>query len=351
MAIELRNVQISHISLVDKGANGRTFAIIKAEGDPTIEKQVSILKHDEEKRLVTGVVYEPNVPDSHGEFMTADEIEKTAHQFMKDARNVDLAHNFASGYGEVIESYVAKSDHYVGNQLVKKGSWVASVYVIDDDAWHRIKKGEITSFSMGGFGERVVKSEEEQKSIVAAIVEGIKKVLSTSKSEEDDADNVSSACREEFAAFAAIYNEELSSKAPNFDRLVTAAQKMEAAFLEIEKHGALPKQDEEKRKNAIKTTALEEEIALTEEQLQAVIREALEPIQERLTMLEDKIGAPDETEEIKKEHLTAALRAVMKAEMAPINERIERMERLKGIKKSMYTSGEGQETSVWSGLL
>lgn len=85
MGYELKNANISYISLVTKGANGRQFAIMKSESakQPNISKQVPILKTEEEKQLVTGVVYEPDVEDSHGDTMTAEEIEKAAYTFME----------------------------------------------------------------------------------------------------------------------------------------------------------------------------------------------------------------------------------------------------------------------------
>ncbi len=63
MGYELKNANISYVSLVTKGANGRQFAIMKSESakQPNISKQVPILKTEEEKQLVTGVVYEPDV--------------------------------------------------------------------------------------------------------------------------------------------------------------------------------------------------------------------------------------------------------------------------------------------------
>jgi hypothetical protein len=162
---EIKNAQISFVSLVDKAANKKKFAIIKAETNPTFEKSIPILKVDEEKRIVTGIVYEPDALDAHGEFMAADEIEKSAHQFLKDYRNIDKQHDFVAGQAEVVESWIAKEDGALGEQDIKAGAWLIAVHVPDDDTWGEIKKGELTGFSMGGVGERVEhveKSETEQ---------------------------------------------------------------------------------------------------------------------------------------------------------------------------------------------
>lgn len=69
-----------------------------------------INEYEEEQQLVYGIVYEPDVENSHGDYMTAPSIEKAAHGFMKDARNIDKQHDFNAGVGEVVESYIAPAD-------------------------------------------------------------------------------------------------------------------------------------------------------------------------------------------------------------------------------------------------
>ena len=68
MATEIVNAKISFVSLADKAANKKSFAIIKSAENPTFQRQVPILKTDEAKRIVTGIVYEPDVLDAHDEF-------------------------------------------------------------------------------------------------------------------------------------------------------------------------------------------------------------------------------------------------------------------------------------------
>lgn len=162
MATEIINAKISFVSLVDKAANKKSFAIIKsADTEPTFKRQVPILKTDEEQKIVTGIVYEPDVLDAHEEYMTSDSIEKAAHLFLKEFRNVDKQHDFTSGYGDVVESWVAKSAEKLGDQDIKKGTWLMSVHVTDHDTWEGIQKGDITGFSMGGVGERIEHDDTE----------------------------------------------------------------------------------------------------------------------------------------------------------------------------------------------
>ena len=158
---------ITHVSLVPKGANGIDFLIVKGEDAPTVAADVPILKVDKEKRIVTGVVYEPNVPDSQGDFMEADTIEKTAYAFMENHQNIDIKHDFKTNDQlKVIESYIAKSEETIGNKKVQPGTWIMSVKVNDDTIWEGVKKGDFNGFSMGGTGvKEEVQIEETPTSI------------------------------------------------------------------------------------------------------------------------------------------------------------------------------------------
>lgn len=113
------------------------------------------LKTDNEKRVITGVVYEPNVPDSQGDFMEADTIEKIAYDFMENHQNIDIEHDFKANENiKIVESYITKSSGVIGNRIVKQGAWVMTVKVNDDEIWKNIKNGKLNAFSMGGTGTR-----------------------------------------------------------------------------------------------------------------------------------------------------------------------------------------------------
>lgn len=125
MPRELVNAKITHVSYVDKAANQKQFFFMKSEKQPDFQKEVEVFaKEADEKKLVYGIVYEPDTVDAHGDFMTAAEIEKAAHGFLKDAREIDKQHDFQGGVGEVVESYVAPADFEMNGETIKKGSWV-----------------------------------------------------------------------------------------------------------------------------------------------------------------------------------------------------------------------------------
>lgn len=154
-AYEITNAKISFVSLVDKAANKRTFLLKKAQdGKATFTTYGRIVKAEAENHFVTGIVYEPLAEDSHGNYMTEDEIIKAAHWFYKNGNMVDLQHSFEPLDGAaVVESWVAKADFDIDGETIKKGTWLMTVEVADEAVWDGIEKGEITGFSMGGIGD------------------------------------------------------------------------------------------------------------------------------------------------------------------------------------------------------
>lgn len=182
----LKNIVVRFISLVSKGANKKEV-IWKCDQDEKGKEPITlenvILKMDDEKQMVYGVVYSPDEEDSHGDFAKAEDIEAAAIDFMKNTRqfNVDREHSFQSEKATVVESWVVKAEN--GDPFVpgaKKGSWCVGIHVEDADLWGQVKKGELTGLSMAGFAvrERVSKSaNEETISVLKRAKEILKSVL------------------------------------------------------------------------------------------------------------------------------------------------------------------------------
>jgi hypothetical protein len=162
---ELKDVTITHVSYVKRGANKKTFLLSKSEeNNPDVEFDVRVVKDDESpKRLLYGIVYEPDTTDAHGDLMNAEEIEKTAHEFMVYYRNIDSEHNLIAGAGQVVESYIAPADMEIGKSAVKKGSWIL-VTKATEEIWQDYINGEVTGYSMFGIARTTVaKTEDEPK--------------------------------------------------------------------------------------------------------------------------------------------------------------------------------------------
>lgn len=227
MPREITNLIPSHVSIVDKAANKRSFLLTKSEKAPNVTTQVEyIVKEDESQQIVYGIVYEPDVEDAHGDFMTAAEIEKAAHIFMKEYQNIDKQHDFESEVGKVIESYIAPADFEIGGQQVTKGSWVMAVKV-EDEMWGLIQKGEFTGFSLAGMAELIERSapapiEDNEKGLLHLMKSLIRRV---SKGEiKDDIEGARPLNDVNTAAwrFSDVVSDESWSGKPNISRIKAA---------------------------------------------------------------------------------------------------------------------------------
>lgn len=121
--------------------------------DEFADIEVDLLKVDStsEERMVYGIVLEPNGVDAQRDTISPEEIRDAAHKFMQEYGNVGLQHQtFINGKARILESFIAPSDMLVGDQTVRKGTWLMAMRVLDDDIWKAVKSGLITGFSIGG---------------------------------------------------------------------------------------------------------------------------------------------------------------------------------------------------------
>jgi hypothetical protein len=376
---ELKNATITHVSYVDKGANQKKFFLTKADKKPTFEKQIKILtKAADTQRLVYGVVYEPDVWDSQGDFMTAVEIEKSAHVFMKDARNIDLQHNFEKGYGDVVESYIAPQDFEVGDETIKKGSWVL-VTKASEEVWESIQKGEITGYSMAGIAETVQKQSEPlqddnlmrgffnamksfftgekvQKGVVAdkynknkknrefwAVQDALNSVLFRWDFWEGGMEIDPNTIREALQDFVTIAEQVLISEdiikaiGPPPEHIAKAGKKISAARLDRlrnahEALGEILVEVDEK-----------EETEVNKQDIEAMINKALEPIASKLEALEKGDNPLDNPKTDPVNDVTKQFTEALEKALQPINERLENVEKVRGISKQADVDGQNQE--------
>jgi hypothetical protein len=108
---------------------------------------MTMVLKSEEQHIVMGEENAPNRPDAQGEYMTAGDIQKAAHEFIRSGKmgQIDVLHgNKVVSGASVVESFVADDS----DTRFLPGSWVVAVHVPDDGLWASIKKGEINGFSM-----------------------------------------------------------------------------------------------------------------------------------------------------------------------------------------------------------
>jgi len=122
--------------------------------------ECEIKKIDQDKQLVYGWAYVSEkggeyVIDHSGEYIHIDDLQKAAHGFMLNSRNVGDSHKVI-GIGKVVESMVFTKElqDQLGIGLGKVG-WMIGMKVEDKEAWDKVKGGEYKMFSIGGASRRV----------------------------------------------------------------------------------------------------------------------------------------------------------------------------------------------------
>ena len=130
---------------VDGG--GRAPVWSKADGEED--------EQDEEEQKAWAPVLIPNETDKQGDVIPADEIESAAHDFLAEYRKIDTDHDLFEGKGVPIESWTLKESGTFTlpdgseSREYPAGTWMMGVQ-FSDEAWERVKEGELTGFSIYG---------------------------------------------------------------------------------------------------------------------------------------------------------------------------------------------------------
>lgn len=390
MPRELTNVDITHISYVDKGANQKRFFLTKSDKKPDFQKQVRLIaKTDDAKKLVYGVVYEPDAEDSHGDMMTAEEIEKAVHGFMANlaiakGAVMDTQHDFDPGVGDVVECYIAPVDFEMEGETIRKGSWVL-VTKASDEIWESIQKGDITGYSMAGTAEAIEKQDQQPAAksddeamgffrTMKAYFTGGAKIAKGAVADKYERDRRR---REFWAAQDALnsvicnwdswYNEDMESDPEKIREalqdFVTIAQEV-LAVKDIAKELGQPPEaiakagkkisasnlqhiddainalTELKNKTAPADEEPEEEEEVKKEDIAQIVKDALGPVTDRLDKLEkgesdnpEGATATPEPEGAGANDVASQLKDVLKEALAPIESRLETVEKARGISR------------------
>ena len=92
--------------------------------------------------------------DHQGDMISIDEIEKAAHKFLTDCRVAGDSH-ITKGVGHLVESIVFSNELQKALDInLGQTGWFVGFKVTDQDVWDRVKKGELSMFSIGGSGTR-----------------------------------------------------------------------------------------------------------------------------------------------------------------------------------------------------
>ena len=174
--IETTDVVFDHVR-VQRGEH--VLAGVPLDGDAARKSYsrsqplaVSVVKVDDEKRVVYGVALSPHVVgDSQGDWVPPSEVEDAAHAFLTGSRVIGFGHEREAD-AVPVESFVwpyptpddrAKAMRNEAHQayrqrfgagVVRSGDWIVGTRVNDEAIWQAIKAGELTSYSIGGWGQR-----------------------------------------------------------------------------------------------------------------------------------------------------------------------------------------------------
>jgi len=127
------------------------------------------IKKGQELHYVLGVVLEPDTVDATrtnqtvGDIYSEEEVRKAAHYFLAtyNGKGNDFMHSGEDrGDLKIVESYVTPVEMKLNGQEIKKGSWMMATLVLNNDVWERVKKGEITGYSIGGTSNAKVEVTE-----------------------------------------------------------------------------------------------------------------------------------------------------------------------------------------------
>ncbi len=123
-----------------------------------LQKGTAIALDDEQEQAqqkAWAPVLIPNETDKQGDVIPPEAIEKAAHDFLSQFRNIDTDHDLLEGKGTPIESWTLKEGGTFTlpdgseSREYPKGTWMLGVE-FSDQAWDRIKSGELTGFSIYG---------------------------------------------------------------------------------------------------------------------------------------------------------------------------------------------------------
>ncbi len=119
--------------------------------DKDIHRRYLVIKAGNEQKFTLGVAYPANEVDVHGDFATAQELERAA--WSATARNISAGVGHQDGTdnsGVIVESYIHRGPVMkIGDETVKPGDWMLGV-VWNERTWAKIKAGELTGYSIQG---------------------------------------------------------------------------------------------------------------------------------------------------------------------------------------------------------
>lgn len=118
---------------------------------------IKLLKTDDSHKTVSFCILVPDEEDRNGDIISAEEIIKTAHEFMANIwdKFLNIDHKDDSHIDNsmfiYVENFIAPNDIIFWDNVVKKWSWYVWIKFLDDDLYEDVKSGEFVWVSMEGY--------------------------------------------------------------------------------------------------------------------------------------------------------------------------------------------------------
>jgi hypothetical protein len=177
---------VDAISVVENPAIESNFVALKSE-------EIKLAQVDTEKRILMGAVLIPEKPifrrngeDEYYIYFSKDTVYKANKLFMenKNQQNWTLEHGKQIEGLTIIENWIVedkqKDKSAIYNFNVPIGTWMANVYVKDDNIWNDfVKTGKVKGFSLEGyFADKLeTKKELSKQNRKDEIINQIKKLI------------------------------------------------------------------------------------------------------------------------------------------------------------------------------
>jgi len=142
----------------------RTEKLVKNES--SVVWDVEFSKVDEEKRQVFGwasivKMDGQDVVDRQGDYISPEEIEKAAYSYVVKSRTGGHQHKRTADGAPFKASDMIESIVFTPEKISKMGlpdtfpsGWWVGYKIFDEDTWQKVKKGDVTGFSIHGRGRR-----------------------------------------------------------------------------------------------------------------------------------------------------------------------------------------------------
>lgn len=159
MARRIKKAKITHISLVQRGAN-QVGIVYKSDGADGVRID-TIVKYDDEQGLLTALVYPAERFDSDDEIASAEVVKDMAHEFIPNGAMIDVDHDLQAlprDKAHVAETFIVQKGDprfkgwkdYSGEPIDATGGWGTVIKLNDPDLRAKARSGEFGGVSMYG---------------------------------------------------------------------------------------------------------------------------------------------------------------------------------------------------------